>query len=208
MTPIRRRHPAGLLRALPIKALLPTTWLLAALVLLGAASPAAAATGPQPLSPQPARVEPGLVPTYYRDVTFNMIDEVLRWAKDNKGEAGKPIPNIDAVTSGEMWDSGMPHLYGIRIDGAVRLPAGSTYFAVSSNDGVRVLLGGMQILEDPDVHADRLTDPVEVKAPAAGWYPLRIWYFQKKNTAGLRLLWQPPGAKDFAPVPPEALGHP
>src|SRR3546814_9317303 len=85
-----------------------------------------------------------------------MIDEVLRWAKDNKGEPGKPIPNIDAFGDGEMWDSGMKHLYGMRIEGAVKLPDGSTLFAVSSNDGVRVLLGGVQILEDGVVHADQI----------------------------------------------------
>lgn len=199
MTQNRRgRLPAGLLSAL----------LLTLLLVCATALPAAAMQmTPQPLNPQPAKVEPGLMPLYYRNVTFNMIDEVLRWAKDNKGEPGKPIPNIDAFGDGEMWDSGMKHLYGMRIEGAIKLPAGSTLFAVSSNDGVRVLLGGVQILEDPDVHADRMTDPVEVKAASAGWYPLLIWYFQKKNTAGLQLLWQPPGAKDFQPVPPEALGH-
>src|SRR3546814_15780650 len=73
----------------------------------------------------------------------------------------------DVCSSDLMWDSGMKHLYGMRIEGAVKLPAGSTLFAVSSNDGVRVLLGGVQILEDGDVHADRLTDPVEVKAASS-----------------------------------------
>src|SRR3546814_16560521 len=97
-----------------------------------------------------------------------MIDEVLRWAKDNKGEPGKPIPNIDAFGDGEMWDSGMKHLYGMRIEGEVKLPAGSTLFAVSSNDGVRVLLGGEQLLEVGDVPAARRPDPVEAKGPSAG----------------------------------------
>src|SRR3546814_14995637 len=77
----------------------------------------------------------------YTTLFRSMIDEVLRWAKDNKGEPGKPIPNIDAFGDGEMWDSGMKHLYGMRIEGAVKLPAGSTLFAVSSNDGVRVQIG-------------------------------------------------------------------
>jgi len=177
--------------------------------LLGLAAPAAMAQAkPQPLEPQPAAMQPGLMPVYYRNITFNSIDEVLRHAKTSAGEPGKPIANIDAITDGTMWDSGASQLYAIRIDGAIKLPAGSTFLAVNSNDGVQVLLGGARILEDGDVHADRLSDPVEVKVAAAGWYPLRIWYFQKKNTATLQLLWQPAGANEFKPVPPEALGHP
>ncbi|WP_370153153.1 PA14 domain-containing protein [Ferrovibrio sp.] len=196
MTAMRRRHLLAVF--------------MGGLLLLGGLPDGARAQGaPKPLSPQPAAgaVKPGLVPTYYRNITFNYIDEVLRHAKDAKGEAGKPIPNIDSISDGQMWDAGMRELYGIRIDGLIRLPAGATYFATNSNDGVRVILGGAQILEDGDVHADRLSDPVEVKVATAGWYPLRIWYFQKKNTATLQLLWQPPGAAEFKPVPPEAFGH-
>src|SRR3546814_4921748 len=85
------------------------------------------------------------MPLYYRNVTFNMIDEVLRWAKDNKGEPGKPIPNIDAFGDGEMWDSGMKHLYGMRIEGAVKLPAGSTLFAVRSEEHTSELQSLMRI---------------------------------------------------------------
>src|SRR3546814_6876818 len=122
---MRRRPP----RSTRTDTLFPSTTcfrsvLFALLLLCGTALPAAAMQmTPQPLNPQPTSVQPGLMPLYYRNVTFNMIDEVLRWAKDNKGEPGKPIPNIDAFGDGEMWDSGMKHLYGMRIEGAVKLPA-------------------------------------------------------------------------------------
>jgi len=40
-----------------------------------------------------------------------------------------------------------------------------------------------------------------------GWYDLRVRYFQRKGSAALSLLWQPPGQMDFTPVPAEAYGH-
>ncbi|WP_298725002.1 PA14 domain-containing protein [uncultured Ferrovibrio sp.] len=165
---------------------------------------------PQPLSPQPASdsLKPGLLPRYYRNLLFNHIDELVRAAADpSQGEVGTPVPVLDESTAGKLWESRMDSLYGIRFDGLIKLERGEHYFVVNSNDGVRVFLGGPMLVEDPDVHADRMTTPAAVNVTQPGWYPLTIWYFQKRNTATLQLLWQPPGASQFTPVPAEVLAH-
>lgn len=164
----------------------------------------------QPLNPAPAAdsLKPGLLPQYFRNLEFNHVDELIRAAQRGPGAPGAPVPNIDAVeASGRMWDSQATQLWGVRFDGLIRLERGEHYFAVNSNDGVRVFLGGPMLLEDPDVHADRLSNPVQVNVTEPGWYPLVIWYFQKRNTAALQLLWQPPGAANFDPVPADRLAH-
>jgi hypothetical protein len=63
------------------------------------------------------------------------------------------------------------------------------------------------VLEDPDVHADRYSEPATVTVPAAGWYKLAITYFQKKYSSALQLSWKPPGGGDFALIPAEAYAH-
>ncbi|HEX6957995.1 MAG TPA: PA14 domain-containing protein [Ferrovibrio sp.] len=189
----------------------------ASAALLGAAllmfaAPGRAATMPsvQPLQPQPAAaaIQPGLVPTYYRNITFEHVDDLVRFAGRNKGEVGKPVAPVDGGDgSGAIWESQMTQLWGLRLDGMIRLERGDYYFAANSNDGVRIFLGGPMLLEDPDVHGDRMSSPAEVKVTVPGWYPLTIWYFQKKNTATLQFFWQKPGAAKFEIVPAAALGH-
>jgi hypothetical protein len=56
----------------------------------------------------------------------------------------------------------------------------------------RVWAGGEQILDDPDVHADRFSDPAWVTIEEAGRYPITVLYFEKKNTSTLQLYWLKP----------------
>jgi len=202
MTRISRRHLPGLNLFGLIGGIL---------LLLAAAPDVLAQAKPQPLNPQPAAgaVQPGLLPVYYRNVPFDSVQETIRYgSKQGRGDAGKPIANVDATSNaGTLWEAGGKKLYGIRIDGLIRLPAGSTTFVARSNDGFRLTLGGATVLEDGDVHVERLTRPVTVTVAEAGWYPLQIWYFQKQGGATLQLLWQPPGGSAPVAVPAEAFGH-
>lgn len=195
LTHFPRRHLFGFLAAGLLLALLPAT----------------AQARPQPVTPQPAAdaVKPGLLPRYYRNITFNYVDELVNIARDaSAGETGQPVATIDQISArGNMWDSRMHQLFGIRFDGLIRLEPGLHHFAANSNDGVRVYVGDTRIIDDPDVHPDRLSDPAPVRISTAGWYPLRIWYFQKRNTATLQFLWQPQGSEKFEVVPATVLGH-
>ena len=62
-------------------------------------------------------------------------------------------------------------------------------------------------LEDPDVHPDRFSEIVDVEVPEAGWYPLEILYFERKNTSTLRLLTAGPDGGDLEIIDPARLGH-
>ena len=83
---------------------------------------------------------------------------------------------------------------GANITGLIRFEKPGVYgFEITSNDGIRVEIGGKVLHEDPGVHPDSTSDRIDVKIDQPGWYPLKIVYFQKKGTASLVLAWVGPG---------------
>lgn len=191
---------------------------IAALALLGAAlvaSPSLAqirgtkASGPVAVSaanPQPAadKIKQGLAVGYYNGL-INNINEI----PDGPGKPGAPLPHLD-------WNVGLKNVLtsdrddGVQavIVGYIKLDKpGLWKFAVNSNDGVRLTIGGKKIYELPGVQPDVMSDVLEVTAADAGWYALKILYFEKRNTSTLQLFWAPPGTADLAIVTPAALGY-
>ena len=92
--------------------------------------------------------------------------------------------------------------------GLIQFPTPGEYaFRALSNDGIRVYIGDVLIIEDPAQHSDRYAVQAVVTIRRAGWYPLAVEYFQRKGTASLGLFWRTPSAGDFAPVPADSYGH-
>ena len=158
--------------------------------------------------PAPADLKPGL-DALYLDGDYRHIERMPTGANLIKqGSRKVPVAKLDEISpTGEILNAGRVELYGIHMTGFLNLPAGETALAVNSNDGVRVALNGKTILDDPDVHPDRMSLPVMVRQATAGWVPITIQYFQRKNTAALQLFWQKPGAANMEIVPAEAFGH-
>ena len=182
---------------------------IAALAASGTAKAAEAVTGLTPLAAQPATVNPGLAVMYHFSI-FNFTYEVGDWARYKDGTPGEPIPQLDyMVGSGDVLTSDHHDGVGAQIEGLINFPEAGTYtMAVHSNDGVELEIGGQPIVSDPDVHADRFSELVPVVIDTPGWYPLKIVYFEKRNTSTLELYWLRPGetgSLDF--VPAENFGH-
>ena len=153
--------------------------------------------------------QPGLNVTYYYNI-FNFVDEVREFARTRDGEIGAPLLTLDYnVGSGRVLSSDRADGVGAIIDGFINFPEAGTYtMAVQSNDGVEVKIGGEVAFTDPNVHADRFSDPFALQVEAAGWYPLEVLYFEKRNTSTLELYWHPPGSDSGLNfVPAEALGR-
>jgi len=174
-----------------------------------AGSPALAQS---PASPQPdaAALQPGLEVSYYIGL-FRHIDEFADWT-NNKGKPGTVIPKIDwKVGKGIVLDSGYDDGVGVRISGLIRMETAGEYkFAFNSNDGFRLIVGGVEVVEDPDVHADRMSDIGSINIATPGWYPIKVIYFERKNTSTLQMFWRPAGAASSGSmpiVPPEVLAH-
>jgi hypothetical protein len=176
------------------------------LAALALAVPASGA-GIKPLSPQPKAeaLNDGLAVSYYFAI-YNSIEELTSWMDHKKGKPGEPIPTLNyKVGQGKVLTSDSSNFVGAHITGLINLAKAGTYaFEVTSNDGVRLTLGGKMIFEDPEVHADWTSEPIVVPVTEPGWYPIDVLYFEKKNTSTLIVKWKPPGAAGFEVVPAEA----
>ena len=155
-------------------------------------------------------LQPGLIATY--DYTYGGVrhlDEVPWDDITTSGWNPEPIPFLDhTFRNQDVFASGVEEKVVMFITGFIHLAQPGDYaFVAKSNDGVRVFIDGKQILEDPDVHRDRFSEPGTMTVGAPGWYPLDIQYFQCKGTAALSLYWQPPGTDNLVPVPADAYRH-
>ena len=175
-------------------------------------SPSAAQVMVSPASPQPAAeaVQPGLAVKYYFHM-FRHIDELIDWQDYKDGKPGPVIERLNyAVGQGDVLTSGVDNGVGAEITGLIKLDKPGTYaFALNSNDGIRLWVGGEQIVDDPGVHADQFSPIGEVKVETPGWYPFKLLYFERKNTSTLQLHWRQPGTSvgTMPIVPAEAFGH-
>lgn len=187
--------------------LLPLT-MLAAHVHAQSPAPAEPFTGIAPLDPQPAAdaMEPGLAVKYYYEKFYTLSDMDN---PESEPEDGPPLPLLDHDTDdGNVLTSDAPMLVGALIRGAIRFPEAGTYtLRFVTNDGVRIWLGGVQIFEDPDIHADRSSPPLPVTIDSPGYYEFKIDYYQKKGTSALQAYWTPPGGTE-AVIPADAFSHP
>ena len=159
--------------------------------------------------PAPSALAPGLAVTYYFHI-FNVISEIPQWAENNAGVEGTPLPALNySVGSGNVLTSGRRDGVGATISGLIRFPDPGRYvLAMQSNDGVSLAISGQRVLADPGVHSDRFSQLVRVDIAAAGWYPVDVLYFEKRNTATLQLYWaQEAAGESLRLVPPEALAH-
>ncbi len=196
-----------------------TTWMRArslgaglVLAAMVAAGSAMAAEAPQLADPQPAAAEgkPGLAVRYYKSF-FRLIEEFVEWQTVDEGTPGEPLPMLNYKTGdGFVMTSDINIGVGADISGFIHLDAPGTYsFVANSNDGFRLTIGDVKVLEDPDVHPDRYSNIASLEVDEAGWYALHMLYFQRKGTATLELYWKPPGQEDadFVFVPAEAFAH-
>jgi len=170
-------------------------------MLLAAATLAGAQplTGFKPAAPQPTadQLTPGLSVGYVYG-RFNHIKEFM----NKKFEPGPPLTQLDwRLGAGPVLTSKEREQVGALITGFIRFEKMGTYgFDVTSNDGVRVEIGGKLLYEDPTVHGDDTSDRIDVKIDQPGWYPLKVLYFQKKGSAALQLRWAPAGTDAKAPL--------
>ena len=174
---------------------------------LGPTASAETLTGLRPADPQRTaeQLAPGLA-VEYTYALMNHIDEM----KGRKFQSGPPLMHLDWVMGyGIVLTSKAHEGVGAIITGFLRFDKPGTYgFNVTSNDGVRVEIGGQLVHEDPGVHSDRTSDRIDLKVEQAGWYPLKIMYFQRLYTATLVVRWIGPGETGkLTPIKGAVLAH-
>jgi len=165
---------------------------------------------PLPAKPQPAAegLQDGLAVSYYYG-TFDNIRDLegsMRYKDGGKGTAIETLSHH--MDKGRVLTSESEDFVGAHISGYLHLEAPGTYrFQVTNNDGVRLHLGGARIYDDPRTGPARTSAPIPVDVTDPGWYVIEIWYFEKRGSATLEILWSPPGGGALVDVPAAAMKH-
>jgi hypothetical protein len=169
-------------------------------------------TGLKPADPQPdaAALKPGLAVSYHMG-RFNNLHEMLGIVRNATGDKGKPLATLDSQgpEGATVLTSPRRDMVGALIDGFIKFPQAGTYvLKVMSNDGISIDIGGQNIFEDGSVHTTDYSDGLPVKIDTAGWYPIKLKYFQKKGGHALGLYWRTPGGGGrYVTVPAEMYAH-
>ncbi|MGH9285821.1 MAG: PA14 domain-containing protein, partial [Acidimicrobiales bacterium] len=143
----------------------------------------------------------GLTGSYYNDLNANRaFDEapsVVRPDPQLRFDWGLSSPSPAVRADGFL----------ARWSGSLQVPTtGSYYFGATGDDGVRVWVGNLAVVDRWFGQA-ATPDPVYADAPAhlsAGPVPVTVEYYENTGAASLALWWQPPGAGP-SPVPAAAL---
>jgi PA14 domain/CotH kinase protein/Lamin Tail Domain/Chitobiase/beta-hexosaminidase C-terminal domain/Putative Ig domain/Divergent InlB B-repeat domain len=96
--------------------------------------------------------------------------------------------------------------FSVRWSGQLRAPVSGEYtLRTRSDDGVRVWLGGNLVIDHWSAHSQTDRTAAAVTLAAGERIDIRVEYFDDRGDATMRLLWLPPGAPQFMPIPATQL---
>jgi hypothetical protein len=110
------------------------------------------------------------------------------------------------------WGTGSPgagvaaNNFSARWTGTVQATTTGSYrFQTQSDDGVRVWVNGVQIINNWSDHAAATNTSAAVSLAAGQRYAVRVEYYEKGGSAVMRLRWLPPGQSSYAAIPTASL---
>lgn len=155
-------------------------------------------------------LQPGLLPHYHLNFFARDVRKLPASEPGSRlWKPGKAILQLNhQFGNSNVYDSGTNRGVGIRMRGFIHFPQKGEYtLQALSNDGILFFIGEELIISDPKQHSDQLSVKKSVQVSKAGWYPVRIDYFQRKGTAALQLFWHPPYSNEMTVIPAEAYAH-
>ncbi|MEM7270033.1 MAG: PA14 domain-containing protein [Pseudomonadota bacterium] len=174
-----------------------------ALILALLATPLAAKTL-TPANPQPdtAALKPGLFVEYVPAPDVRTLDDARKW-KAGKYRGPDLIgfdypdtePGENALTS-DQAEKIIAHIKGyMRFDAP-----GSYELDFLSNDGIEAIIGGQEVSRFSGRQTCNNVGVETVQVPEAGWYEVKVLWYQRLNTSCLLMEWTPPGGElDWVP---------
>jgi endoglucanase len=125
--------------------------------------------------------------------------------------SGSPVfTNIEAVDFN--WTSGSPNAnvavnnFSVRWEGEVEAPVDGVYaFSTASDDGVRLWVNGIQIINNWTDHAETIDNGTQTFTFSANKkYAIKMEYYEKGGNAVAKLRWTVPG-KEVVSIPKDRL---
>jgi YVTN family beta-propeller protein len=147
----------------------------------------------------PAGVQPpaggGLLASYYNNMTLS---------------GAVVLQRTEAVNFG--WGSGSPgagvnsNKFSVRWSGTVMAPTTGKYrFRTASNDGVRLWVNGVRVINNWTDHATTTNTSSDITLQAGVSYAVVMEFYDNSGNAVARLLWRKPGDTGFAAIPASSL---
>ena len=152
-------------------------------------------------------LEAGLAVTYWRDIKFDLMQEMHQIIREVDGEPGPPVAQL--ATGEDVLTTDGDRLVAAVMKGVINFAKAGTYqLEFVSNDGILVALDGRVIHADPNRHVDASSGSIAIAIDEPGWYDLDIAYFQKKGTHRHDMFWSVPGGVEVLTlVPAAAFAH-
>ncbi len=98
-----------------------------------------------------------------------------------------------------FWEGGSKDTFGARLEGRISVEEGGTYtFFAGGDDGVVLLVNGVEVIENDGLHAFRTRAGQIELAP--GTHDIEVRYFENYGHAGLKLEWDGPDTEGRALV--------
>jgi hypothetical protein len=126
------------------------------------------------------------------------------------------LSGTPALTRNEIvdfgWGSGSPgagvnsNNFSARWTGSVMATSSGTYrFRTISDDGVRLWVNGVQVINNWSDHAATTNTSGTVNLVAGQRYTIRLEYYERSGQAVMRLRWLTPGSGTYVTIPGSAL---
>lgn len=163
-----------------------------------------------PANPQPTGLKQGLSVVYaVNDRTVRNLEPANRRI-ERFGEPGKPLSGLNYPDKGKgapIMTSGRSELVSAMISGYIKFPSAGVYgVEFYTNDGAQIWISGQTVGQLDKVTACASAGRPKVNVPKAGWYDIKVLYFQKEGTACFESEWTPPGGKRQL-IPDSAFGY-
>ncbi len=174
----------------------------AAVLALIAGAAMAAPLKLQPANPQPSGLKPGLAVKYAwagkPPARIQSISSAKNLLKSGS-QTGNPLRGLDYRDT-RKGDPVMTHPehYNVAADitGYIKFDAPGLYeVETHSNDGLEAWIGGQNVGNAGGSQPCSSNERVEVEVPSAGWYELKMYYYQKYGTSCLMMKWGQSGQK-------------
>jgi hypothetical protein len=146
-------------------------------------------------APQLAGAGAGLTGRYYNNRTVSGTVRLTRIeAVDFNWGSARPGSNVNANS------------FSVRWSGFVEAPATGTYtFQTVSDDGVRLWVNGMQLVNNWTDHSATTNTASPINLVAGVRYAVTMEFYENGGDAVARLLWRTPGNTTFVAVPKDRL---
>ena len=149
-------------------------------------------------APSPVGSGTGLRANYFNNITLS----------------GNPVlSRTEAVDFN--WASGSPgsgvssNNFSVRWTGTVyAATTGSYRFQTSSDDGVRVWVNGVQVINNWTDHGATTNTSAAISLTAGQFVTIKVEYYEKGGQAVMRLRWQTPGTTGYTAIPRSSLFPP